>query len=128
MWEKQRKIANNLMDYNEKGEIKEKFKINSSGNLFISSKKIQFSENVEKNMDKILTIEKNEKNNKYYINCKHYQKNFDLSSEKKGAFMVYRTRFFNNDKDNKNKFYKLDKGDIIRLGKQFRNIHFKVLS
>ena len=63
-------------------------------------------------MDKILAIEKNEKNNKYYINCKHYQKNFDLSSEKKGAFMVYRTRFFNNDKDNKNKFYKLDKGDI----------------
>ena len=77
MWEKQRKIGNNLMDYNEKGEIKEKFKINSSGNLFISSKKIQFSENEEKNMDKILTIEKNEKNNKYYINCKHYNKNLD---------------------------------------------------
>ena len=122
MWEKQRKIGNNLMDYNEKGEIKEKFKINSSGNLFISSKKIQFSENEEKNMDKILTIEKNEKNNKYYINCKHYHKNLDLSSEKKGAFMVYRTRFFKNDKDNKNKFYKLDKGDIIRLGKLFIRI------
>jgi len=122
MWEKQRKIGNNLMDYNEKGEIKEKFKINSSGNLFISSKKIQFSENEEKNMDKILTIEKNEKNNKYYINCKHYHKNLDLSSEKKGAFMVYRTRFFKNDKDNKNKFYKLDKGDIIRLGKLYIRI------
>ena len=36
--------------------------------------------------------------------------------------MVYRTRFFKNDKDNKNKFYKLDKGDIIRLGKLFIRI------
>ena len=122
IWEKHRKIGNNLMDYKEKGEIKEKFKINSSGNLFILSKKIQFLENGEKNMDKILAIEKNEKNNKYYINCKHYQKNFDLSSEKRGAFMAYRTRFFKNDKDNKNKFYKLDKGDIIRLGKLYIRI------
>ena len=39
IWEKHRKIGNNLMDYKEKGEIKEKFKINSSGNLFILSKK-----------------------------------------------------------------------------------------
>ena len=122
MWEKHRKTGNNLLDYHENGKVKEKFKINSSGNLFISSKNICFSEKLERNSDKILAIEKNEKNNKYYIDCKHFQKNLDLTSGKNGAFMVYRSRFFKNNKDNKNKLYKLDKGDIIRLGKLFIRI------
>ena len=121
IWEKQRKIGNNLIDYNQKGLEKEQFKINSSGYLIFSSNKMRFSKILEENKEKILIIEK-EKNNMYYIDCKHFKKGFNYDSGKFGAFMVYRSNFFNKDKDNKNKMYKLDKGDIIRLGKLFIRI------
>ena len=121
IWEKQRKIGNNLIDYNQKGLEKEQFKINSSGYLIFSSNKIRFSKILEENKEKILIIEK-EKNNMYYIDCKHFKKGFNYDSGKFGAFMVYRSNFFNKDEDNKNKMYKLDKGDIIRLGKLFIRI------
>ena len=120
IWVYQKNLGNNLIDYNQEGQVKEKFTVNSSGNLFFSSSEIRFSKNIEKNKDKILIIEKNEKNDKYYLDCNDYQKNLDLSSAKLGAFLPYRSNFFKND--SRNKLYKLDKGDIIKLGKVFIRI------
>ena len=122
VWVYQKNLGNNLIDYNQEGQVKEKFRVNSSGNLFFSSSEIRFSKNIQKNKDKILIIEKNEKNDKYYLDCEEYQKNLDLSSAKFGAFLPYRSKFFKNDNNSRNKKYKLDKCDIIKLGKVFIRI------
>ena len=122
IWNEQIKSGNHLIDYDQKGKTKEKFEISSSGNIFFSNNKIHFSRTSEETNNKILIIEKNEKNKKYYIDCKQYLKSFSVNLEKYGAFMAYRSNFFKKDKDKKNKFYRIDKGDIIKLGKLYIRI------
>ena len=122
IWNEQIKSGNHLIDYDQKGKTKEKFEISSSGNIFFSNNKIHFCRTSEETNDKILIIEKNEKNKKYYIDCKQYLKSFSVNLEKYGAFMAYRSNFFKKDKDKKNKFYRIDKGDIIKLGKLYIRI------
>ena len=122
IWNEQIKSGNHLIDYDQKGKTKEKFEISSSGYIFFSNNKIHFCRTSEETNDKILIIEKNEKNKKYYIDCKQYLKSFSVNLEKYGAFMAYRSNFFKKDKDKKNKFYRIDKGDIIKLGKLYIRI------
>ena len=116
----QRETGYSLMDIKQKGIEKETFKINSSGNIFFSLDNIRFCRTTEAK-DKLIIIEK-DIYNRYYLNCKHYKKDFNLSLSKYGAFMVYRSEFFKKDKNNNNKYYKLDKGDIIKLGKIYMKI------
>ena len=72
--ERTKKSGNNLIDLYQKGKEKEKFIINTSGNLFFSSDKILFSDSFEENNENILRIEKNEKNKGYYIDCVNFIK------------------------------------------------------
>jgi len=46
VWVYQKNLGNNLIDYNQEGQVKEKFKVNSSGNLYFSSSEIRFSKNI----------------------------------------------------------------------------------
>ena len=115
-----------LLDYNCKNTIKKKFIINTSGIVSRINKEIIFSnENEKPKKEKnqiLLKIIKNEEN-KYNINCGNWSKDLISLSNQTGAFMIYKSDFFKEEKSIKNKFYKLSQGDIIKLGK----IYIKLL-
>ena len=116
-----------LIDYENKDTIKKTFKINTSGILLRIDNEIIFSNETSENSneesrEKLLEIIKKE-NNKYIINCGNWSKDLLYLSKQTGAYMIFKSDFFKEEKKVKNKFYKLSQGDIIKLGK----IYLKLL-
>ena len=115
-----------LIDYDNKDTIKKTFKINTSGILSRIGNEIIFSNETSENSDecreKLLEIIKKE-NNKYILNCGNWSKDLLYLSKQTGAYMIFKSDFFKEEKKVKNKFYKLSQGDIIKLGR----IYIKLL-
>ena len=115
-----------LVDYYNPECIKTKLNINSSGVLYRDENKVYFTqnENPENTKDKLLTIKKNELNGEFSVDCGYWPKDLANLIEENAAFIVYRGISF---KDNKNtyshRYYKINPGDIIKIGR----IYFKVL-
>ena len=115
-----------LVDYYNPECIKTKLNINSSGVLYRDENKVYFTqnENPENIKDKLLTIKKNELNGQFSVDCGNWPKDLANLIEENAAFIVYRGISF---KDNKNtyshRYYKINPGDIIKIGR----IYFKVL-
>lgn len=107
-----------LVDYDNPNIVKKIIKINSSGILSRVKDEIIFSK--EKNISKqLLTVKKDERNFNYMINCGNWSPDLNILSNEKGAFMVYKSSLFKEPKNVKNKFYKLNQGDIIKLGRVY---------
>ena len=115
-----------LVDYYNPQYIKTKLNINSSGVLYKDENKIYFteSENPEKIDDKLLTVKKNESNGEFSVDCGTYSKDLANLIDENAAYMVYRGLSFKIDKNTYSyRFYKLNPGDILKIGR----IYFKIL-
>ena len=111
-----------LVDYDNPYFIKKSFKVNSSGilcrkgiEIFLSKQKSQ--ENA------LLKIKKNDKNYSYKIDCGKFSKDLNSLSNEDPAFIVFKSDFFKDPKTVKDRFYKLNQGDIIKVGR----IYLKLL-
>ena len=111
-----------LINYNNKCSKKKVFKINSSGTLSRMNDNIIFSSE-ENEFFKLLEITKNEENNKYYVNCGNYSKDLIKLSYEEASFLIYKSYIGREQKNIKTNFYKLNQGDIIKLGR----IYIKLL-
>ena len=118
-WDKDNHI---LIDYENQNITKKTFKINSSGFLSRINDKIIFSKE-NHTSQKLLEIIKNEENNKYKINCGNWSKDLLALSNERGAYIIYKSDFFKEEKRIGNKYYKLNQGDILKLGR----IYIKLL-
>ena len=111
-----------LIDYDNKNTIKKVLKINSSGFISRVNNNIIFS-NIKNDFNQLLEIKKNEENHKYSINCGNWSNDLKTLSSQEGAYILYKTEYFKEQKSIKNKYYKLSQGDIIKLGR----IYIKLL-
>ena len=115
-----------LINYLNPDTEKTKFNINTSGVLRRIQKDIKFiqGEKLPPTPDDLLTITKNVKNGKFYVNCGTWSKDLSKLIDEPGAFLVYRG--FSLKEFNKLyncRYYKLSQGDIFKIGR----IYFKVL-
>ena len=111
-----------LIDYENQDITKKVFKINSSGFLSRINNDIIFSsENNPSN--ELLKIRKNEENKKYYVDCGNWSKDLSVLSNETGAFIVYKSSHSKKQNRIINNYYKLNQGDIIRIGR----IYIKLL-
>ena len=123
IWEKE---LYQLVDYYNQEFNKTKLNINSSGLLYRDENNVYFTENEnpEKKIDKLLKIKKNELNGQFSVDCGNWPKDLNHLVDEIAAFIVYRGISL---KDNVNtyshRYYKLNPGDIIKIGR----IYFKVL-
>ena len=123
IWEKE---TFELIDYYNNNTIKTKMKVNSSGILSRTNKQITFTpgENLEATPSDLISIQKNEKDGRFIIDCGKWSKELDKLVEEQGAFIVYRGLSFKELNNNiSNRYYKLSQGDIIKIGR----IYFKIL-
>ena len=115
-----------LIDYLNVETKNFKIKVSNSGVLRKQDKKIYFEsgENLDKTEFDLVRVQKNESTGRYLINCGAWSKNLLELSEQTGAYMVYRGLTLKDlNKDPETRFYKLNQGDIFKIGK----VYLKVL-
>jgi len=111
-----------LVDYDNPYFIKKYLKVNSSGILYRRFNEIFLSkEDKERNI--LLKIKKNDNNYSYKIDCGKFSKDLNSLSNEDPSFIVFKSDFFKDPKTVKDRFYKLNQGDIIKVGR----IYLKLL-
>ena len=111
-----------LVDYDNPYFTKKSLKVNSSGILCRKGNELILSKQKNKE-NELLKIKKNDKNNLYKIDCGKFSKDLNSLSDEEPAFMVFKSDFFKDPKTVRDRFYKLNQGDIIRVGR----IYLKLL-
>ena len=116
IWDKETK---ELTSSNNAHYTKTKFKINTSGVLYRKDNKVYFTqdENQEKSDSELLRITK--KNETYSVDCGALSKDINSLINQDGAYIVHRVSKKGN---NTNRYYKLNEGDIIKIGKYYLKI------
>ena len=117
-----------LIDFHKYDYDESEIKIQNSGTLSRINKALLFTEGknkekIEKNPLKLFSINHNEKNGFYYINCDIPPKELSQLTEKSGTYIVYKGNKYKNIEKILEKYYKLSQGDIIKMGK----IYLKVI-
>ena len=118
-----------LIEYDSNNYVQAKTIINTSGILFRKKNKYQinFYNKDEDNLNNVelLKIIRDSNNGNYSINAGKYSSDLNTLVEQEPAFLVYKSQQTNNESEvkNKKKIYKLNKGDIIKLGR----VYVKVL-
>ena len=117
-----------LIDFHKYDYDESEIKIQNSGTLSRINKALLFTEGknkekIEKNPLELFSINHNEKNGFYYINCDIPPKELSQLTEKSGTYIVYKGNKYKNIEKILEKYYKLSQGDIIKMGK----IYLKVI-
>ena len=117
-----------LIDFHKYDYDESEIKIQNSGTLSRINKALMFTEGknkekIEKNPLELFSINHNEKNGFYYINCDIPPKELSQLTEKSGTYIVYKGNKYKNLEKILEKYYKLSQGDIIKMGK----IYLKVI-
>ena len=107
-----------LVDYDNPYFTKKSLKVNSSGVLCRKENEIFLSK--QKGQENaLLKIKKNDNNYSYKIDCGKFSKDLNSLSNEDAAFMVFKSDFFKDPKTIKDRFYKLNQGDIIKVGRVY---------
>ena len=130
-------ITNQSINYKEKNFRKQKLTIEHSSIIYrqkekVIAKKIDestYTSNSNENTnymndkkDELLTILK-EGENKYVVNCGNWSKDLTKLLDENAAYILYKGLTIENLLKEKQKYYVLSQGDIIKLGK----IYLKLL-
>ena len=115
-----------LIDYDSSNIIIKRLNINQSGTLIRSKRETFFinqEEKYKKNEIDLLKIIKDTQNDSYFINTGDYTYDMNNLIEQDPAYIAYKNRYFEEDRNNKDKIlYKLTEGDIIKIGRVFLKI------
>ena len=115
-----------LLDYDSTNIIMNRININESGTLIRSKKDTFFiknSETYKKSEIDLLKIIKDTQNDSYFINTGDYSYDINKLIQQEPAYIVYKNRYFQEDRNNRDKiYYKLTEGDIIKIGRVFIKI------
>ena len=115
-----------LIDYDSTNVIINRININQSGTLIRSKRDTFFiknSETYKKSEISLLKIIKDTQNDCYFINTGDYSYEINKLIEQEAAYIVFKNRFFEEDRNDTNKtLYKLTEGDIIKIGRVFLKI------
>ena len=114
-----------LVDFSNKDTEKTEIKVQSSGTLSRINKTITFTKgkNINKTPFELFTINHNEQNGYFYINCDKPPKELIKVLENNNTYIVYKRNKYQNIDNMLANYYELCQGDIIKLGR----IYFKVL-
>ena len=125
------------INYKEKNFKKQKISIESSGIIFRQKDKVYFKKTEESNLTsnsndntnymnekkiELLSISK-QQDNKFIINCGNWSKDITKLIDENAAYLLYKGLTIENLLKEKQKYYVLNQGDIIKLGK----IYLKLL-
>ena len=123
-----------LINYKEKSCIKQKITINKTGIIYRKEDKIFYKQvnnlndnkkcmNDETKNTELISIEKTEDDPNFYINCGNWSKNLYQLIDQKAVYFLYKGLTVENFLKERQKYYVLNMGDIIKIGK----IYLKVL-
>ena len=131
-------ITNNQsINYKDKYARKQKFTIDHSGIIYRQKDKINYKLTEESNLtsnsndntfymnekkEELITISKQDAN-KYVVNCGNWSKDLTKLIDENAAYLLYKGLTIENLLKEKQKYYVLNQGDIIKLGK----IYLKLL-
>ena len=131
-------LANNQsINYKEKYSRKQKFTIDHSAIIYRQKDKLNYKKIDESNLtsnsndntfymnekkDELITILKQDEN-KYVVNCGNWSKDLSKLIDENAAYILYKGLTIENLLKEKQKYYVLNQGDIIKLGK----IYLKLL-
>ena len=107
------------INYKEKNFKKQKISIESSGIIFRQKDKVYFKKTEESNLTSI----SKQQDNKFIINCGNWSKDITKLIDENAAYLLYKGLTIENLLKEKQKYYVLNQGDIIKLGK----IYLKLL-
>ena len=117
IWDKEIK---GLVDYDNPDYIKTKISVNYPGILSRIDKKVIFSKDKDEQTPfKLLSVNKNEEYGLYYIDCGNSSKDISALVDQGGSFIIFKDNFFKTIRSIKETFYKLNQGDIIKIGKYY---------
>ena len=121
IWKKE---YENQIDYSCKDTYTKKMLIENSGIIGRKKQSIYFKETKKDNDIKnnknsenieLLSIEKNEKNGNFIINCGDWSKDLSKLIDQKAAYLVYKGLSAENFLNQKLRYYKINAGDIIKI-------------
>ena len=132
-----------LINYKDKNYLKQKISIERTGIISRRKDKIVFkqtenlntsnnsSENTnymnEPRTSELISIEKRENDSSYYINCGDWPKDLIQLIDQNAVYFLYKGLTIENFLKEKQKYYVLNQGDIIKLGKIYLKIlHIKL--
>ena len=135
IWDK----CTSSINYKEKSCIKQKIIVDKTGYIYRKEDKI-FYKNVDNLNDmsnsskyansmnetkttELISIEKKENDQNFYINCGNWSKDLNQLIDQNAAYFLYKGLTIENFLKEKQKYYVLNMGDIIKLGK----IYLKIL-
>ena len=123
------KIWNNdsleLIDFSDYNTEKTEIKVQSSGILSRIGKIITFTKGkkVNKTPFELFSINRNDENGYFYLNCLKPPKELIKILGSNSTYFIFKGNKYKNINNISQKYYKLNQGDIIKLGK----IYLKVL-
>ena len=137
------KSSTPLINYKDKNYLKQKITVERTGILSRRKDKIVFkqtenlntsnnsSENTnymnEPRTSELISIEKRENESSYYINCGDWPKDLIQLIDQNAVYFLYKGLTIENFLKEKQKYYVLNQGDIIKLGKIYLKIlHIKL--
>ena len=136
------KSNNSVINYKDKNYIKQKIAIENSGILSRLNDKIYFKHTKNKNiinssdntnylkdpqMLELISIEKNQNEGNFTINCGDWAKDLIQLIDQNAVYFLYKGLTIENFLKEKQKYYVLNQGDIIKLGKIYLKIlHIKL--
>ena len=132
-----------IINYKDKNYIKQKLSIERSGIISRRKDKIIYkqtenlnnssnsSENTnymnEPRTSELISIEKRENESNFYINCGDWAKDLLQLIDQNAVYFLYKGLTIENFLKEKQKYYVLNQGDIIKLGKIYLKIlHIKL--
>ena len=129
--------SNQSINYKEKYSRKQKFTIDHSAIIYRQKDKLNYKKIDESNLtsnsndntfymnekkDELITILKQDEN-KYVVNCGNWSKDLSKLIDENAGYILYKGLTIENLLKEKQKYYVLNQGDIIKLGK----IYLKLL-
>ena len=137
------KSNNIVIDYSDKGYIKQKKEVNSSGTLYRKGDKLAFklvgalntTDNSNENTNymndgrliKLVDIEKKDGNN-YTIDCGDWSKDLVELLDQSATYFLYKGSTIENFMKDKHRYHVLSQGDIIKIGKIYLKVlHIKLI-
>ena len=132
-----------IINYKDKNYIKQKLSIEKSGIISRRKDKIIYkqtenlnnsnnsSENTnymnEPRTSELITVEKRDNESNFYINCGDWPKDLLQLIDQNAVYFLYKGLTIENFLKEKQKYYVLNQGDIIKLGKIYLKIlHIKL--
>ena len=138
------KSNNSVINYKDKNFIKQKITIENSGILSRLNDKIYFKQTKNKDindshdntnymkdpqMSELISIEKNQNEGNFTVNCGDWAKDLIQLIDQNAVYFLYKGLTIENFLKEKQKYYVLNQGDIIKLGKIYLKIlHIKLNS